>query len=64
MKFFDDNSTYSLHYCFSICLFFKNFTGYGATGIWPAMAISNVLVTMIAHAIYLKGGWQQGSFYR
>ncbi|EGL38442.1 MATE efflux family protein [Parvimonas sp. oral taxon 110 str. F0139] len=47
-----------------LILFFKNFTSYGATGIWLAMAISNVLVSMIAHAIYLKGGWQQGSFYR
>ncbi len=47
-----------------LILIFKNFTGYGATGIWLAMAISNVLVSIIAHFIYLQGGWQEGSFYR
>ena len=47
-----------------LILFFKYYTGYGATGIWLAMSISNVLVTIIAHLIYLNGGWQQGSFTR
>lgn len=47
-----------------LILFFKYYTGYGATGIWLAMSISNVLVTIIAHLIYLNGTWQQGSFTR
>ena len=47
-----------------LILFFKYFTKQGATGIWLAMAISNILVTIIAHLIYLKGKWQQGSFCR
>ena len=47
-----------------LILFFKYYTGYGATGIWLSMSISNVLVTIIAHLIYLNGGWQQGSFTR
>ena len=47
-----------------LILFFKYFTKQGATGIWLAMAISNILVTIIAHLIYLKGKWQQGSCCR
>ena len=45
-----------------LLFFFKYFTAYKATGIWLAMAISNVLVTFIAHFIYAKGDWKGGSF--
>lgn len=41
---------------------FKYMTDFKATGIWIAMAISNVLVTFIAHFIYAKGDWKGGSF--
>lgn len=41
---------------------FKYFTSLGVTGIWIAMSISNVLVSLIAHLIYLKGDWKSGSF--
>lgn len=45
-----------------LILYFKFFTNFGATGIWLAMSISNVLVTIIAHYIYSKGDWKVGSF--
>lgn len=45
-----------------LLFFFKYFTAYKTTGIWLAMAISNVLVTFIAHFIYAKGDWKGGSF--
>ena len=45
-----------------LILFFKHYTNLGASGIWIAMSTSNVLVTLIAHYIYLKGKWQEGSF--
>lgn len=45
-----------------LIIFFKYFTDLKATGIWLAMAISNVLITVIAHSIYIKGNWQRGSF--
>ena len=41
---------------------FKYFTSLGVTGIWIAMSISNVLVSLIAHLIYMKGDWKSGSF--
>ncbi|WP_276881210.1 MATE family efflux transporter [Anaerococcus tetradius] len=41
---------------------FKYFTSLGVTGIWIAMSISNVLVSLIAHLIYIKGDWKSGSF--
>lgn len=41
---------------------FKYFTSLGVTGIWIAMSISNVCVSVIAHLIYLKGDWKSGSF--
>lgn len=45
-----------------LILFFKHFTNLNATGIWIAMASSNVLIAIIAHFIYLNGGWKEGSF--
>lgn len=41
---------------------FKYMTDFGVTGIWLAMSISNVLVTIIAHFIYKEGNWKSGSF--
>lgn len=45
-----------------LLFFFKYFTELGATGIWIAMAVSNVLISIIAHIIYLRGNWMRGSF--
>ena len=41
---------------------FKYMTDFGVTGIWLAMSISNVLVTIIAQFIYKEGNWKSGSF--
>lgn len=41
---------------------FKYFTNFGSTGVWIAMAISNIIVVSIAHYIYMQGKWQYGSF--
>ncbi len=45
-----------------LLFFFKYFTNLGATGIWIAMAVSNVMISIIAHIIYLRGNWIRGSF--
>ncbi len=45
-----------------LLFFFKYMTDLGATGIWIAMSISNVLIAIIAHILYLKGDWMRGSF--
>ena len=45
-----------------LLFFFKYMTDLGATGIWIAMSISNVLIAIIAHLLYLKGDWMTGSF--
>lgn len=45
-----------------LLFFFKYMTDLGATGIWIAMAISNVIIAIIAHLLYLKGDWMTGSF--
>lgn len=45
-----------------LLFFFKYMTDLGATGIWIAMAISNVIIAIIAHFLYLKGDWMTGSF--
>lgn len=45
-----------------LLFFFKYLTDFGATGIWLAMAISNVVISIIAHIIYKQGKWMRGSF--
>ena len=45
-----------------LLFFFKYMTDLGSTGIWIAMSISNVLIALIAHILYLKGDWMRGSF--
>lgn len=45
-----------------LLFFFKYFTDLAATGIWLAMSISNVMISIIAHIIYLRGNWMNGSF--
>lgn len=45
-----------------LLFFFKYLTNFGATGIWLAMAISNVVISIIAHIIYKQGKWMRGSF--
>lgn len=45
-----------------LLLFFKYLTNFGATGIWLAMSISNVVISIIAHIIYKQGKWLRGSF--
>lgn len=45
-----------------LLFFFKYLTSFGATGIWLAMAISNVIISIICHLIYLRGKWMHGSF--
>lgn len=45
-----------------LLFYFKHMTDKGSTGIWLAMAISNVLVAIIAHIVYLSGNWKSGSF--
>lgn len=45
-----------------LLFFFKYFTDLGATGIWISMAVSNVMISIIGHIIYLRGNWMKGSF--
>ena len=45
-----------------LLFFFKYMTDLGATGIWIAMSVSNVIIAIIAHFLYLKGDWMTGSF--
>lgn len=45
-----------------LLFYFKHMTDFGATGIWLAMAISNVLISIIAHIIYKQEKWITGSF--
>lgn len=45
-----------------LLFFFKYLTNFGATGIWLAMSISNVIISIIAHIIYKQGKWMRGSF--
>lgn len=45
-----------------LLFFFKYLTNFGATGIWLAMAISNVVISIIVHIIYKQGKWMRGSF--
>lgn len=45
-----------------LLFFFKYMTDFGSTGIWIAMSISNVIIAIIAHFLYLKGDWMRGSF--
>jgi len=40
-------------------LFFKNFTDWGASGIWFSMSFSNLIVCLYGFLIYLKGNWKR-----
>ncbi|NMR86003.1 MATE family efflux transporter, partial [Vibrio parahaemolyticus] len=40
-------------------LIFKNFTTWGASGIWFSMSFSNLIVCLYGFYIYSKGSWKK-----
>jgi len=44
-----------------LIIIFKHFTNWGASGIWIAMVISNVVICIVGFLMYLTGRWQEST---